>query len=186
MSEYSFRDDPRISGWEREKLREFCSTLDRDVVLLANDFGLKVFQDDLMPYERGFLEREPSLGSASGWVVKLNQKDTTETRNFTVGHELGHFLLHRAHLAGLDLFDGRMNRNTASDLNPFSYLQDRDPIMETEANTFAALLLMPPNLFRPAYERLGGDFKAIAKLFIVAESTVARRISELGLRKLLP
>ncbi len=182
MSDYSFRNDPRISPWEREQLREFCSSLESNIIRLANEFGLKVLDEDLLPYERGYLEKVPSVGSASGWVIKLNQRDRPETKNFTTAHELGHFLLHRARLVDLDQLDGRMNRNTSGGIDPFSYLQERDRLLEGEANRFAATLLMPPNLFRPAFDRLCGDVSALAKLFFVAEGTVARRIKELGLR----
>lgn len=177
----SFKSDPRISDWERDQLRDFCSTLEGDIVQLANVFGLKVLEDDLLPYERGCLENAPRFGSASGWVIKLNENDKPETKNFTVAHELGHFILHKARLADLDMFDGRMNRNTQSDADPFSYLEKRDGIMETEANSFATLLLMPPNLFKPAYDRLSGDCTALAKLFYVTEKSVARRLGELSL-----
>ncbi len=81
MTEYSFKSDPRISGWEREQLRDFCSTLEGNVVQLANAFGLKVLEDDLLPYERGCLENAPRIGSDSGWVIKLNQNDKPETKN---------------------------------------------------------------------------------------------------------
>jgi Zn-dependent peptidase ImmA (M78 family) len=181
MGAYSFKADPRISDYAREKLRDFCGSLESDVVALAKDFGLKVFDEDLLPYERGFLERTPSYGSSSGWVVKLNRTDRPATKNFTVAHELGHFMLHGAHLAKLEQFDGRMNRNAQGGMDPFSYLEDRDRLLEAEANQFAATLLMPPNLFKPAHHRLGGDITALSRLFLVAEGTVARRIKELGL-----
>jgi len=183
MKEYSFRNDLRINDWEREQLRQFCSTLDGNIVQLANSFGLKVSDVELLPYERGFLENAPCFGSASGWVIKLNQKDRPETKNFTVAHELGHFILHKSRLVELDTIDGRMNRNMQSDADPFTYLEKRDGIMEAEANRFAALLLMPPNLFKPAYDRLSGDCKALEKLFFVTEQSVARRLRELGLGK---
>ncbi len=180
MREYSFRSDLRINDWERAQLKEFCSSLEGDIVQLANSFGLKVLVEELLPYERGFLEKAPSYGSASGWVIKLNKNDRAETQQFTVGHEIGHFVLHKARLADLDVFDGRMNRSTITEADPFAYLEKRDSIMESEANNFATLLLMPPNLFKPAYQRLAGDRAALAKLFFVAETAVARRIGELG------
>ena len=143
---------------------------------------MKVFEKDLLPYERGFLEKSPSCGSASGWVINLNKNDKPTTKHFTVAHELGHFVLHGARMADLDQLDGRLNRNTNGALDPFSYLEDRDQIMESEANTFAAALLMPKNLFGPAFQRLGGDTQALAKLFFVSVEAVTKRIRELGLR----
>ena len=182
MVGFSFKGDLRIADWQRTKLREFCSALDSNVVHLANDLGLKVFEVELLPYERGFLEKAPSLGSQSGWVVRINKRDRPDTQKFTVAHELGHFVLHGARLEGLDTLDGRVNRNTEGSVDPFSYLEDRDRMMEAEANAFAAALLMPRNLVEPAFNRLSGDVEAITRLFAVSESAVARRIRELGLR----
>jgi Zn-dependent peptidase ImmA (M78 family) len=182
MAGFSFKADHRISDWQRTKLREFCSALDGNVVELAIDLGLKVFEDDLLPYERGYLERLPSLGSQSGWVVRINKRDKPDTQKFTVAHELGHFVLHGARLEGLDMLDGRMNRNTEGSSDPFSYLEDRDRTMESEANAFAASLLMPKNLFGPAFERFNGEIGSLSRLFAVSESAVSRRIRELELR----
>ena len=179
MGSYSFNRDPRIQEWERQKLRSFCTTLERDTVVLAGQFGLKVFQEDLLPYERGSLDKAPQLGSQSGWVIRVNGNDKLETQNFTIAHELGHFVLHRARLAELDAFDGRVHRDSENATDPFTYLEDRDQIMEAEANGFAAALLMPLNLFRPAYRRLKGDVTALARLFVVSEGTVRRRVREL-------
>jgi Zn-dependent peptidase ImmA (M78 family) len=181
MEGFSFKGDPRIADWQRTKLREFCSALDGNIIKLANDLGVKVLEEDLLPYERGFLERAPSLGSQSGWVVRINKTDRPETQKFTVAHEVGHFVLHGARLEGLDTLDGRVNRNTEGSLDPFSYLEGRDRMMEAEANAFAAALLMPKNLFEPAFLRLGGNVDAIARLFAVSESAVARRVRELRL-----
>ena len=93
-----------------------------DIVPLSAKFGLKVFEEDLMPYERGYLEKAPSLGSDTGWVIRVNRADKLETKNFTIAHELGHFVLHSVHLANLEQLDGRVNRNTEAAMDPFSYL----------------------------------------------------------------
>lgn len=61
-------------------------------------------------------------------------------RRFTVGHELGHFLMpfHRPARAGEFLCSSvDMRRWSATE-------QDRQARMEVEANQFAALMLMPP------------------------------------------
>ncbi|WP_146037979.1 ImmA/IrrE family metallo-endopeptidase [Tabrizicola aquatica] len=179
MSGYLFSKDPRIQDWERQKLRSFCTTLERDTVVLAGQFGLKVFQKEMLPYERGSLDKAPEFGSKSGWVIRVNGNDRLETQNFTIAHELGHFVLHRARLAALDAFDGRVHRDSENATDPFTYLDERDPIMEAEANGFAAALLMPLNLFRPAHRRLNGDCAALSRLFVVSEGAVRKRVIEL-------
>ncbi len=162
-------------------MREFCSSLEGETVKLAKDFGLKVYGEDLLPYERGYLEKSPACGSASGWVIKINQNDHRKTQNFTIAHEIGHFVLHGASLAELEQYDGRVQRNTASVLDPFTYLEKRDKLREVEANQFAATVLMPPNQFLPAHARLNGCVSALSDLFFVSVPAVIARISELKL-----
>jgi hypothetical protein len=184
MGNYSFKADPRINDWTREQLREFCSSLEGNVVQLANRLGLKVLkeEEEFFPYERGYLAREPQHGSASGWIIRINGRDRAEVQNFTVAHEIGHFVLHGARLDKLDIFDGRLRRNTDDAQDPFSYIEASDKFMESEANQFATELLMPMNQFRPAYERLGRNISALADLFFVSERVVERRLRELGLK----
>ncbi|MGB8622552.1 MAG: ImmA/IrrE family metallo-endopeptidase, partial [Paracoccaceae bacterium] len=64
----------------------------------------------------------------------------------------------------------------------FDYIEPDDPKKEAEANAFAAALLMPPNLFKPAFARFSGDIKKLSTLFDVSEATVCRRVRELALR----
>jgi Zn-dependent peptidase ImmA (M78 family) len=76
-------------------------------------------------------------------------------RRFTVAHELGHYFLegHYKHIFA----DG--NSRHVSDSG---YSSD-DPF-EREADAFAAALLMPPGLFKPACARVAPGFKAIETL----------------------
>lgn len=183
MAEYSFKSDPRISDYDRSKLRDFCASLEREIVTLVQDFGLAVFKEEMYPYQRGNLENAPSYRTPSGWIININQADRVETQNFTVAHELGHFVLHKQHLVGRNTFDGVVRRDAQGGLDPFTYIEAEDKMLEKEANRFAALLLMPSNLFRPAFERLDGDRTAVAKLFLVSEQAVGLRARELGLSR---
>ena len=76
-------------------------------------------------------------------------------RRFSVAHELGHYFLegHYKHIFA----DGNSRHVSES-----CYSSD-DPF-EREADAFAAALLMPPNLFRPACARVSSGFRAIETL----------------------
>lgn len=90
--------------------------------------------------------------------------------NFTIAHELGHYFLHF--------------------LIPFE--RGRDPErhfqrggssrLETEANVFAAALLMPAEEFRAAYGQLQGDVYALANHFNVSPAAARVRVSSLRLQ----
>lgn len=75
----------------------------------------------------------------------------TRRRRFTIGHELGHFLLpfHKPAKPGNFLCSrADMSRWTANE-------QDRAAKMEVEANQFSALILMPPPHLRAFLSKLG-------------------------------
>lgn len=170
----TFRLDARIAPDQRERLRAFCSELGENIVELANDLGVKVFEEELLPYESGYLEYAPTCGSASCYRIVINSRHSPERQRFTVAHELAHFLLHREKD---DFVVSREQMHRSEDY--FQYLEAEDRAYEAEANIFAATLLMPPNLFRPASERLEGDVGQLAKLFWVSEDAVRRRTREL-------
>jgi len=173
----SFHADPRIDDRTRLLLRGFCETLGEDILRLARDLGLKVFEEDLLPYESGFLEYAPTCGSASNFRIVVNRHQSIERRRFSVAHEIAHFVLHRD--KSDFAFRSETRHRTNKDLDPFVYLDQCDKHLEAEANKFASALLMPPNLFRPANIRLEGDVDRLAKLFGVSREVARRRLSEL-------
>jgi len=176
MVSLSFKNDRRIGSVERELLRKFCSSLENDIVELANKLGMKVYSECLPPYERGYLEFEPLYNTKSGFRIVVNKNDRPEVQNFTVAHEIAHFLLHRKDAA-------RRKAHRADKDEPFTYIEPWEVRQEGEANLFAAILLMPPNLFIPAFSRLSGRVADMAKLFFVSERAVEIQIEQLALKR---
>lgn len=176
MVSVNFRDDTRLNDTEREKLRAFCGELGGDIASLALELGLKVDFVDMWPYESGYIEYAPTCGSLSKYRIVVNKGSTVERQRFTIAHEIAHFLLHR----DKGDFEFREETKHRSD-DPFVYLSSSDKNDEREANTFAAVLLMPPNLFKPAFERLEGDIAKISRLFVVSQSAAEIRVRQLGL-----
>jgi hypothetical protein len=79
----------------------------------------------------GFLYVTPSAG-----FVYANASDPVPRRRFTVAHELGHFILHRA------LMGGKVSLGDTPDaIREVGDDESRD--MERQANRFATELLMP-------------------------------------------
>jgi hypothetical protein len=112
----------------------------------------------------------PSLGEI--WINAAEARDWPPRRRFTIGHELGHWCLHRT--AG-----AVWCRAGAVDPEP----TDRPayPIEESEANEFAAALLMPARLVRRHYERLrrrdpDGAFEQLCRIFGTSGVAMSRRL----------
>lgn len=117
-----------------------------DVAALAQDFSRQVFPDAPITIVKGLQLSKgvegmlmPNPHRTGEWGIVYNETIRSPgRRNFTLAHELGHYLLHRhANPGGLQC----SNRNMAD------WNADRNRI-EAEANTFASYLLMPLDDFR--------------------------------------
>lgn len=84
----------------------------------------------------GALVRNPS--DAAEWGIFYNGSARPERRRFTIAHELGHFVLHRAQPP-----EGGFNCDKSSVYSG----SDTMAVIEREANVFASNLLMPGDVF---------------------------------------
>lgn len=89
-------------------------------------------------------------------------------RRFTVAHEIGHHVLHRSDPLWLEQRNAAGSRGTGL------------PLSEAEAHAFAAALLMPAAIFRPAAEACAGDWRGLPDLFLTTRGAVERRLRTLG------
>lgn len=116
--------------------------------------------------------------SKSEGTILVNQHARRGRRRFTIGHELGHFLIP----THMPLRDGRflcsredMRRWSGSETNAYAR-------MEVEANKFAAFLLMPP----PKMRAVVGKFRdpdlahilEVASAFDVSKEPAARAYAQ--------
>lgn len=99
----------------------------------------------------------------SGPAILINEKQATGgERNFTLAHEFAHFVLHgNQEKFRLDLFDYAVDTIESK--------------QETEANYFAASLLMPKAEFEEM-RRLTSDKSKIAEYFGVSVPAIETRI----------
>ena len=117
-----------------------------DVAALAQDFSRQVFPDapitmvgglDLSKGIEGMLMPHPN-GSGEWGIIYNETIRSPGRRNFTLAHELGHYMLHRqTNPNGLEC----SNRDMAD-------WDEGQNKIEGEANTFASYLLMPLDDFR--------------------------------------
>jgi len=135
---------------------------------LAEDLGLAVRKTWLDDDISGEIVR-----AQDRYEVNLNARDAETRQRFTLAHEIGHFLYHRD-LIGDGLDDDRAYRST----NKGRYFNTRiGPTHETEANKFAANLLMPWPLIEEM-QALGLSRKQMAARLKVSEHAMAIRLGE--------
>lgn len=135
---------------------------------IAESLGVKVYVLDFSDYSEpnkginGVIEWNVDNANAKAKIY-INKDYSSERRRFTLAHELGHFILHpNQKKLRVDIYD---------------YSKDsQESIDETEANYFAASLLMPKEEFYRMLNVSEGDIKLTAKYFGVSLSAVENRL----------
>ena len=112
----------------------------------------------------------PALGQI--WVNAGEARRWPARRRFTIGHELGHWILHQRERVPLFCRHGSVEESAGPVERP-----PLDPV-EEEANHFAAALLMPAGLIRRHYEQTGGDFEALCEAFGSSGAAMGRRLHQ--------
>lgn len=149
-----------------QKIKEAKSTYPVDVDRLAASLGISVVYVAMPEDVSGALVRKGDL-----YVITINQRHPRTRQRFTLAHELGHYIHHRP-IIGDGVNDSKTYRTTASDthFNPRIL-----PEHETEANQFAASLLMPMDIVDHLRAR-GLDAEAVAKELQVSRHAAAIRM----------
>jgi Zn-dependent peptidase ImmA (M78 family) len=114
-------------------------------------------------------------------VIGVNSNNSKNRQRFTIAHELGHLLLHEGH----DLILERLVRVNFRDATTSTATNEE----ESEANRFAAELLMPKDLLERALQvLLAGrplsdlDFvRRLARRFEVSQQAMEFRLANLGM-----
>ncbi len=104
----------------------------------------------------------------------LEAKEWPPRRRFTIGHELGHWVMHRTGQQSL------FCRKPSIDQMQLD-VDERPPLppAEAEANAFAAALLMPAHLIREQYEKCRGtrdSFERMCTIFDSSGAAMQRRL----------
>src|SRR5262249_27882101 len=114
--------------------------------------------------------------------VFVNADDPIPRRRFTAGHELGHFVLHRASMGGKVSFGD-------SPATVVEVEDDTAAAMERQANRFAAELLMPASVCRAGGEAFAKSYGVcprtpfayqLASELVVSPEAMRYRLRDLG------
>lgn len=135
-----------------------------DVLAIAKQLGLKVysadFEDDNIS---GFIEVDDEKEKK----IVVNAKQPQNRRRFTIAHEIGHYILE--HLS-----------TTNKEYRRVDYLNCDNSDHETQANKFAAILLMPKHMIEETWG-IFKDTSILATLFGVSPQALTIRLTNLGL-----
>jgi Zn-dependent peptidase ImmA (M78 family) len=113
--------------------------------------------------------------------ILINNAKPTTRQHFTLGHELGHYFLHQKELRSeAGIIDGDDSLDGPKILYRLDNNDAESKRLETEANNFAASLLMPKYLVRKAWDATGG-IEECARIFQVSVVAMSVRLTKLGL-----
>jgi Zn-dependent peptidase ImmA (M78 family) len=138
---------------------------------LLNQYGItRPAEIDLeaIAFDQGIEIRQSNLKGAEAWMVRVGNRGIIRVRNdirvlgrrnFSIGHELGHWKLH----PGLS----QEWVCTTGDIHGY-----RGSAVENEANAFSSELLMPKFLFRPYCQRFPLGFQLIDKLAQIFKTSI--------------
>lgn len=152
-----------------QQILSFFSSLDYStpIIKIARYEGFQVKETDMSKVEKGI----SGAINLKEKTIFVNKSDSYNRKRFTIAHELAHYFLDH------DIGEGEiLYRN-----KPGS-----DPQQESEANNFAAILLLPANKIKQSIQEFQIDLKnesqikELAKLFQVSLKTLKIRLSKLG------
>ena len=111
----------------------------------------------------------------SKFVIVIEKDKPKNRQYFTIAHELGHYFLHKEVLK---------EKSFVADGDVMLYRLDNglSNLQESQANHFAASLLMPERRVREAWKYFDEDIKKCAELFSVSLTAMSIRLDMLGLR----
>jgi Zn-dependent peptidase ImmA (M78 family) len=155
----------------KEILRKHnISNVPISVIDVATNLEIDVYEYNAM------LDSISALLDYNNKVVLINPKHKDVRKRFSIAHELGHYCLkhYDDQRAYLRTIEDNYNNNNAIVFK--EYAQDQ----ETEANEFAAELLMPEHLVLELFSK-NPDWKKLADKFNVSSDAMWVRLSRLKL-----
>ncbi|AJA90669.1 hypothetical protein OY14_04275 (plasmid) [Borreliella chilensis] len=129
--------------------------------------------EDLKIFEISFQDKYKDF---SGYIqlneksIYINENMSLENKRFTIAKHLGHYLMHQDQI-----------KNLSKNGNYYNDIQDSK--MVTEANIFAASILVPTTTLKlklPQYKSKESPQKTIAKEFQVTENLIYLKLSILN------
>ncbi|WP_051355273.1 ImmA/IrrE family metallo-endopeptidase [Mesorhizobium erdmanii] len=121
-------------------IKKYTLTAPVDVERIASELGLDIVFSALGDKISGKIQKV----DADQYLIVVNDDESPVRQRFTIAHEIGHFLYHRD-LIGDGVADSPAYRSPDEKIYETTPLERRH---ETQANQFAANILMPHDLIR--------------------------------------
>lgn len=151
---------------------EAIESIPVNIGVLADRLGLRLYQKPMDDDVSGYICR----GEDGRFNIFVNERHSVNRQRFTAAHEIGHYVLHRRLLEG-GTNDTRAYRTTDSVKNYNPRITKKH---ESEANAFAAALLMPEKKVIELYRlSAANDLAGLATHFGVSEAAMGYRINAL-------
>lgn len=151
--------------------QSFTASYPVQVEEFARQLGLILVEKELDPNISGGLRKVDD-----SYELFVNATHPLTRKRFTIAHEIGHFVLH-ADLIGKGVDDDTAYRRTNSELYNCAKIGKRE---ESQANQFAAELLMPKRLIVEQV-RSGGTKNTLSEMFEVSPQAMEIRLEQLRL-----
>lgn len=148
-------------------IRGFLDSAPVDLLKMASALGLRVDLHAHFPNnESGRIKR---IGAGHDlYEIEINGKHSDYRKRFTLAHEISHYILHREQI-GDGITDDALYRSGLSHH------------IETEANKFAAELIMPAQLVRTLYRAGVRSLNQLGETLGVSEEALRIRLKQLRL-----
>ena len=155
-----------------EVINSYQNTAPVDVEGLSRALGVPVNYAYLGSDISGMIERRKD----GGYSISVHQNDPPTRQRFTIAHELGHFIYHKDKI-GDGINDDKAYRSTNAGKYHNTNIGRKE---ETQANRFAANLLMPWDLISRLQKQDVTDHKEIADRLGVSHRTMLIRLEHLN------
>lgn len=126
-------------------------------------------------------------GPGEIWVNAKEGKQWPGRRRFTISHELGHWVLHNT--AGQPMYCRTAEVDSGADTEPGvppsnerGRARRKVPLIESEADVFAACMLMPAHLVQNHYELCDGQIEQLMQDFNASKKAMERRVRHVVLQ----
>jgi Zn-dependent peptidase ImmA (M78 family) len=151
-----------------EVINSFQNTAPVNVEGVSRALGVPVNYANLGNEIAGMIERRKD----GSYLISVNANDALTRQRFTIAHELGHFIYHKDKMGdGID--DDKAYRSTNVGKYHNTKIGQKE---ETQANRFAANLLMPWDLISHLQEQGVTDYKDIADRLGVSRHAMCIRL----------
>lgn len=141
-----------------------------DVEGLVLALGLNLTFTNLGSEVSGMIEKE-----GEKFNIIINENDSEKRKRFTIAHELGHYILHRDKIEN-GVEDDRAYRSLGL-MGKYKNTKIGKK-EESQANQFAATLLMPWNLIKTLKANGITDLSVLAEKLMVSQKVIKIRLGE--------